>query len=236
MGCAGCTKVDGCEAEKGPQREALDAALASVYPDRTWGRPDDAARFGAGVRPGEVRRLARALAVATRAPTYVRTGGPDDLCELVYILCVGRAPSLLDVRDGLASPESPRVREKYLRVAFSTVARVATLQEVALELDVEGEDALLRELPQPGVYDPLLLKRMRAAVDLLEASDLEHLDFGLLDRPVPGADPGDYRERFGAEPTWVNFLFYAAPARTSSLTVLPAPAELLPAGVAPRTC
>jgi hypothetical protein len=92
-----------------------------------------------------------------------------------------------------------------------------------MELDADdASDGLVvvRELPMPGVYDPLLLKRMRACVDLLEANDLEHLDFGLLDRPVPDADPGDYGARFSAEPTWVNFLFYAAPARTSSVTYL----------------
>jgi hypothetical protein len=63
-----------------------------------------------------------------------------------------------------------------------------------------------------------LLKRLRAVVDVIEASDLRHLDFGLLDRPVPGADAGSYPERFGGEPTWANFLFYAAPTRTSSVT------------------
>jgi hypothetical protein len=71
-----------------------------------------------------------------------------------------------------------------------------------MEHDADAEGAVVRELPQPGVYDPILLKRLRACVDLLEANDLEHLDFGLLDRPVPDADPGDYGARFGAEPTW----------------------------------
>ncbi|HZS38097.1 MAG TPA: hypothetical protein VFF06_14770 [Polyangia bacterium] len=220
MGCSGCTKVDGCEAEKGPQRTAIDDIMASVYPDRTWGRPDDERRFGAGVRPREVKRLARALSAATRAPTFYRAGGPDDLCDFVWVLCLGREPALVDVRDGLARPESDRVRERYLRVAFSTVGRVAAVQEVAMELDLDRGDYVIRELPQPGVYDPTLLKRMRAIVDLLEASDLEHLDFGMVDKPYPEAQPGEYVERFGVEPAIVNFLFYAQPARTSSVTVL----------------
>lgn len=222
MSCSGCTKTDGCEAHKGPQRTVIDATLEAVYPERIWGRPDDEARFGAGVRPSEARRLARALSAATRAPAFFRAGGPDDLCDFVYVLCVGREPALVDVRDGLAAPEGDRVRERYLRVALSTVARVATVQEVAMELDRDGDSGfLLRELPQPGVYDPKLLKRMRSVVDLLEASDLEHLDFGMVDKPWAEVGPTDeYRARYGVEPAIVNFLFYAAPARTAGTTVL----------------
>jgi hypothetical protein len=195
--------------------------MRRVYPDRTWGRPDDEARFLAGVREGEVRRLAQALSIATRAPTFVRDGGDEDLCRFVYVLCVGRAPALLDVRDRLAPPEGDRVRERYLRIALSTVARVATIQEIAMELDVQGGESVVKELPLPGVYDAHLLKRMRAVVDLLEASDIEHLDFGLIDVPPSDAQPGDYLARFGTDPALVNFLFYAAPARTSSITILP---------------
>ncbi len=90
-----------------------------------------------------------------------------------------------------------------------------------MELDRDGEDWICRELPLPGVYDAKLLKRMRAIVDLVEAHDIEHLDFGLVDKPAPEAQPGDYVERYGVAPALVNFLFYAQPARTSSITVLP---------------
>jgi hypothetical protein len=220
MGCSGCTKSEGCEAEKGPQRTLIDRAIAWVYPDRTWGHPDDEARFGAGLGPREVRRLARAISIATRAPTFHRPGGPEDLCDFVYVLCVGRTPSLIDVREGRAPAEGDTVRERYLRVAFSTVARAAAMQEVALELDRQGDARVVRELPLAGVYDPKLLKRMRAIVDLIEASDVEHLDFGMVDKPHPETRPGDYVARFGVEPTVVNFLFYAEPARTTSVTLL----------------
>jgi hypothetical protein len=216
MGCSGCTKNEGCETEKGPQRSLIDSTLSLVYPGGVWGQPDDEARFGAGLPLGEVRRLGRAISAATRAPAWVRPGAPDDLCHFVYVLCVGREPSLLEVREGLAPPESDLVRERYLRVAFSTVARAACMQEVAMELDGDR----LRELPSPGVYDEKLLKRMRAIVDLLEASGLEHLDFGLVDAPHPTLSPGDYLERYGVAPMIVNFLFYAQPARTVTTTWL----------------
>jgi hypothetical protein len=220
VSCSNCKRDGGCESHKGPQRAAIDEIMRAVYPDGTWGRPDDEARFRAGIRAREAQALARSLATATRAPTWFRDGGPDDLCHYVWILCLGRTPSLLEVREGLAPPEADHVRERYLRVHLSTVARIATIQEVALELDRSGDAWLLRELPQPGIYDPKLLKRLRSVVDLIEASDIEHLDFGLVDKPHPSADAGDYVERYGVAPALVNFLFYAQPARTSATVIL----------------
>jgi hypothetical protein len=220
MGCGGCTKSNGCEAEKGPQRLAIESVLGAVYPRRTWGDLDDDARFGAGVSPREARRLQRALSTATRAPSFFRAGGSDDLCEFVYLLCVGRAPSLLDVRDGLSPPEGDHVMERYLRVALSSIGRLATVQEVAMELDQEGDFLVVRERPQPGVYDPILLKRLRAVVDLVEAHDIEHLDFGLLEAPPPDFAAGAYRAQYGADPVLANYLFFSAPTTSVSLSVL----------------
>jgi hypothetical protein len=221
MGCADCKSGGGgCESHKGPQRTAIDEIMSAVYPDRTWGRPDDEARFRAGIPEREARGLGRSIATAAKAPTWFRPGGPDDLCHYLWILCLGREPSLLEVRDGLAPPEADRVRERYLRVHLSTVARIATIQEVAMELDPSPDGFVLRELPQPGVYDPKLLKRMRAVVDLVEASDIEHLDFGMVDKAYPDAVVDEYQERYGVAPALVNFLFYAQPARTSATVLL----------------
>jgi hypothetical protein len=233
MGCAGCAKKttgEGCETHKAPQRVALDEAIATAYGSaRAWGQLDDEACFGAGVRPGEARRLAQALSAATKAPTFVRDGGDEDLCSYIYVLCVGRVPSLLDLRDqrvpadlegGLGEGEE-RVRERYLRVSLSTIARMATVQEVAIELDrLDDGAAEIRELPRPGVYDPILLKRMRTVVDLLLASDILHVDFGLIDRPLEGADESAYEARFAVRPHLVNFLFFAAPVQTASTTIV----------------
>lgn len=219
MGCSDCGNRGGCDSRKGTQRELLAATIERVYPTRTWGRPDDEARFGAGVPRREARRLGRSLAAVVQAPARFRPGEPEDLCDFVWILCVGREPPLLDVRDGLAEAapdEVPGVviEERYLRVAFSSVARMAAVQEVALALDGET----IRETARPGVFDPILLKRMQKVVALLEASDIAHVDFGLLDVPLDGAEPGDYAERYGVAPRLVNFLFQAAPATASRIT------------------
>jgi hypothetical protein len=240
MGCAGCAKKktgDGCETHKAPQRQAIDDAIDRCYglgegAGVVWGALDDEACLGAGVRAGEAARLARALCTATRAPTFVRAGGDEDLCTYIYVLCVGRVPSLLDVRDErvpadlmetghAAEGVEERVRERYLRVALSSVARLATVQEVAFELDRSDDGSVsIRELPRAGVYDPILLRRMRAVVDLLNASDVLHVDFGLIDRPLEGADESAYLARFATRPHLVNYLFFAAPVQTASLTLL----------------
>lgn len=224
MGCSDCNSKGGCDTRKGTQRELLDAAVARVYVrgdagGPTWGLLDDEARFGAGVSRGEARRLSRSLAAVAKAPVFFRHGEPEDLCDFAWVLCLGRRPSLLELREGSPLEEGVdllpgvRLEERWLRVAFSSVARMAAMQEVALSLEVgEGGAALLHESPRPGVFDPQLLKRVRSIVALLEASDVAHVDFGLLDRPLSGASPGDYAARYGAEPMLANFLFMAAPS------------------------
>lgn len=227
MGCSDCGNRGGCDSRKGTQRTRIGEIVDHIYgvgPTRAWGQPDDEARFGAGVPRREVQRLARSLAAAAQAPTRFRPGEPEDLCDFVWILCVGREPPLVDVRDGAARPDDSEVpgvviEEKYLRVALSSVARIAAVQEVTLALD--GEAGTIREASRPGVFDPILLKRMQKVVSLLEASDIAHLDFGLLDVPLEGAGEGDYVERYGVPPRLVNFLFQAAPATATRLTLLP---------------
>lgn len=219
MGCSDCGRKGGCDERKGTQRGVLDGVIASVYPERVWGRPDDEARFGAGVPRGEVKRLARSISALVKAPTFFRAGADEDLCDFVWVLCVGREPALVEVRDGRAAiPEhDARLEDRYLRVCFSTVARLAAVQEVTLALD---GGAVVEETPRPGVFDPALLKRMQKVVALLEASDVAHIDFGLLDVPLDGGAPGEYVARYGVEPRLANWLFYAAPPTTRTVTLL----------------
>jgi hypothetical protein len=226
MGCSDCkTGAGGCESHKGPQRLAIDNTLATVYPTRRWGEPDDAARFGAGVTQAEARRIARALSTATRAPTWHRPGADDDLCETVWILCMGREPALVEQLES-GECDTGRIEERYLRVSLSTVARLACVQEVVMKTT---EDGVVEIAPRAGVYDGTLLKRMRATVALLEGHRLEHLDFGLVAKPWSDGDGSAYVERYGVEPQIVNYLFYAAPATAASTVWLPVRAVNEPA-------
>ncbi len=62
--------------------------------------------------------------------------------------------------------------------------------------------------PLPGVYEGKLLKRMRALVDSLNASGVQHLDFGLCDAPMTDAQPGRLRRSFWRIPDDYEFCFF----------------------------
>jgi hypothetical protein len=232
MGCTDCGKKGGCDSRKADERRVISQILTRIYPDRRWGAPDDEARFRAGVGELEGRRLARRVAAVLEAPVYYRPAAEDALCDWLYVLCVGRAPGLVELREAasLDGVDGERIRERYLRVALSSVGRVAALQEVALELDREPGGFVVREQPRDGVYDPILLARTQKLIELLVESDIAYLDFGLLTAPPEryadgfGADGSDagYRESFGQAPRTVNYLFYPEPSSIVGTTYVPA--------------
>ena len=229
MGCTSCTSKGGCESRKGEERQLLSHVLPLLYPGRTWGEPDDEARFRGGVGEREGRRLARQASEALRAPTYFRPGSEDEPCDYLYALCVGRPPGLVELRDRatLEVPDGDAIQERYLRAALSSMTRVAAVQEVVFELAVEdaGEVYVVREKPRDGIYDPILLKRTQALIELLVANDITYLDFGLLTKPVSryaeGFDDAGYAERFGGPPATVNYLFYPQPATAITTSFVP---------------
>jgi hypothetical protein len=243
MGCntcrSECGREDGCGTRKAEQKDILDALVARLYPSRSWGDAEPEASLAERLELPEVVQLASRLATALRTPAYVLPGGDEDLCAFIYVLCLGREPSILELRDGAAGRDFPieadTLRERYLRIACSQMGRLACVQEVALELSVRGDDcpsgmAVIREVPLPGVFTPALLKRFQRTVDLLQAHGIEHLDMGLLDVEASafGLLAGDYVERFGTSPALVNYLFYAAPVQTLTTTFVPLPGPLPP--------
>lgn len=193
---------------------SVDEALAQLYPTRTWGEPDD--REVHGLPPDEVAALADELAGTLGAATFVRTGGDDEPCDYIYVLCLGRTPCIVQVRDhGVPVPaewhSGERIQEQYLRLVVSQRAPVAAVQQVAIEV-VRGDDGfLVRELPRAGVYDAPLLHRMQKLVATLPAYDLLHVDFGEIAHAPPGFEPGSWRELFGGAPAIANYLFYPQP-------------------------
>jgi hypothetical protein len=208
--------------------EAIEEVLARLYPSRRWGERDEASGFRTGVPDGLGGLLAERLAPALGALALYRPGGPEEYCDYVYALCFGRRPSVLEVREGIVSggslvevaadPEGA-VSELHLRVALSTVAPFAAVQQVAFSAWRDGEDLVCIESPRSGVFDPVLLPRMQKLVAVLAALDIRHLDFGDLTQPPPTFDAGAYP--YGTPPALVNYLFFPQPPSAITTTVIP---------------
>jgi hypothetical protein len=223
QGCTDCGKKGGCDSRKHGMFAAIDEAMARLYPTRRWAERDEDAGFGAGVTAGEGRALARALAARLKAQAIFRPGTSEETCDYVYVLCLGRTPSLFEIREGLAEPaEEGGVEELYLRVALSTVARFAGVQQVAMSGErAEDGRMVVTEATRAGVFDPVLLKRFQALVAVLAEHDIRHLDFGEISAAPDGYDPGDYAQRYGGAPAVANYLFFPQPAASVTTTVIP---------------
>jgi hypothetical protein len=217
MGCTNCKSKTGCDHRKGAMMASVEDALAQLYPTRTWGEPDD--REVAGLMPEDVAALADELATTLGAATFVRRGGDDEPCDYIYVLCMGRTPCIVQVRDhGVPVPAEWHaattagvVSELYLRLVVSQRAPVAAVQQVAIDLARGDAGFLVREQPRAGVYDAPLLHRMQKLVATLPAYDLLHVDFGEIAHAPPGFHAGSWRELFGGEPSIANYLFYPQP-------------------------
>jgi hypothetical protein len=226
-GCTDCGRKGGCDHRKGGMFAAIDEALAALHPTKRWGERDEAIAFRAGVThhgPELADRLAKAL----KALGVHRPGSAHEYCDFVYVLCFGRTPSLIELREGLApasgegeGPEGEGIEELYLRVALSSVAPFAAVQQVAMSMfRTEDGELLIREAPRTGVFDPVLLPRFQKLVAVLAELEIRHLDFGEMTQAPPGFDAGDYGERYGGAPTVANYFFYPQPASAITTTVI----------------
>ena len=167
-----------------------------------------------------------------RAPLGTKPGGPEETCDYVYILCVGRTPSLVELRESAldaGARESLRttiaegpVTEVYLRVALSTLAPFAAVQEVRLTatFDPDHGTIALVEAPRAGIFEPGLLKRLQLLVGVLRELNIRHLDFGEIVEPPAGFDPGGYAAEYGGLPGIANYLFYPQPPAAIATTTL----------------
>jgi hypothetical protein len=229
-GCTDCGRKGGCDARKGPMFAAITETLERLYPSHTWSERDEEVAFRAGVTPSEGAELAQRLAQRLKALTLFRPGTSEETCDYVYVLCLGRSPSLIELREGgLDQPlEADVIDELYLRVALSSVARFAGVQQVAMRLHRTPEATVITETPRTGVFDPVLLRRFQTLVAVLAEMDIRNIDFGEIMQPPPGFDAGDYVLRYGGEPAVANYLFYPQPCSAVTTTVLPPPAAQQP--------
>jgi hypothetical protein len=223
-GCTNCKGKSGCDHRKGAMMESVDQALADLYPTRTWGEPND--ELAHGMPREELDALADELAQELGAATFVREGGEDEPCDYIYVLCMGRTPCVVQVRDhGVDVPAEWRdadgIEELYLRVVVSQRARVAAVQQVGIDLirDPNG-GFLVRERPRAGVYDAPLLRRMQKLVAIMPVYELLHVDFGEIAHAPPGFQAGTWRELYGADPSIANYLFYPQPTTMVATTYI----------------
>lgn len=217
-GCTNCKGKAGCDDRKGSMLASVDAALERLYPTRTWGEADET--IVEGLLPDELSALADELATELRAATFVQPGADDEPCDYIWILCMGRTPCVMQsVLHGVPLPDEWRdnaIEEMYLRVVVSQRARVAAVQQVAVQY-VSG---LVRTQPRAGVYDAPLLHRMQRLVAIMPAYDLLHVDFGEIAHAPQGYTGGAWRELYGAEPAIANYLFYPQPTTMITTTVI----------------
>lgn len=203
---------------------AIDDALAALYPDRRWRAASPTAR-GLADATADAAALADELAGELTAATFVRPAAGGD-SAFIYVLCQGRPPCALQVRDGGAAipdewiPGQP-IEERYLRIALATRLPFAAVQEVAVDVAVEADGVAIRELPAAGVYSAPLLRRMQRLVATLPAYGRTHLDMGEISGPPPGYEPGEWPALYAGTPATVNYLFYEAPATMATTTWIP---------------
>lgn len=235
-GCTNCKGKGACDDHKSTMMGSVEAAIEALYPSHVWGEIDDTRTASDPFTLDDLAGLADELASELRAATFVRHGGDDEACDYIYVLCMGRTPCVVQVRDhGVPIPDewsgpnaSDAIEELYLRVVIAQRTRHVAVQQVAIQL-VRGHDGdgyVVHERPRAGVYDAPLLARMQKLVAILPAYDLVHVDFGDIAHAPPGFAPGAWADRYGlgaAKPSIANYLFYPQPTTMVSTTFLERP-------------
>ena len=215
-GCENCGGKTGCDHRKGNMMAEVEEALARLYPRKTWGDIDDTMRTG--LDESESRAVAQTLSAQLKAATFYKPGNEHEFCDYVYVLCQGRQPSILEIREQEWGYEGPPLRDLYLRISLSQLAPMAAVQEVVMELDIQKDALLIRELPRAGVYDAPLLPRFQKLVAILVDHHITHVDFGEICTPPAGFSAGDYPNIYGSQADIVNYLFYPQPCHTQVLS------------------
>jgi len=206
----------------------VNETLDSLYPSKRWHERADHLATTSGVSEEEGRQLAQALSQKLKAFALYKPGSPEDFSDYIYILCFGRQPSILEVREGVIDlaefiaqapdGEGSGVKELYLRVALSSLCPFAAVQEVRMSLSLWGNElgdcapgAVVEEQARAGVFDPILLARYQKLVAVLAETNIRNIDFGEINEAPEGFDGSAHEEMFGVKATVANYLFFAGP-------------------------
>jgi hypothetical protein len=221
-GCTNCHGKTGCDSRKGSMMASVDETLAHLYPARAWGPPAGRLDHAAS---DEGAALADELADVLDAATILVVNDAEAYCDYLYVLCVGRPPCAIAVRDaGVPVPAEWRggeVHEGYLRLALSRLCPMAAVQEVAVDAFDDHGGVIVRETARPGVYSAPLLRRMQKLVATLPAYGIVHVDTGEIAGPPPGFAAGGWGELYAGVPAIANYLFQPQPLTMTSTTWVP---------------
>jgi hypothetical protein len=207
----------------------VNDTLERLYPSKRWHERADHLAMTSGVSQEEGRQLALALCQKLKAFALYKPGTPEDFSDYIYVLCFGRQPSILEVREGVIdladfiaqAPEGEEsgVKELYLRVALSSLCPFAAVQEVRMSLSLLDNEpgnavsgAIVEEQVRAGVFDPILLARYQKLVAVLAETNIRNIDFGEINEAPEGFDGSAHEEMFGAKATIANYLFFAGPS------------------------
>jgi hypothetical protein len=104
MGCTDCGRKGGCDSRKHGMFAAVDEAMARLYPTRRWGERDETVALGEGITSDEGGALAGEIASRLGTMALFHPGDPHEWCDYIYVLCLGRTPSVVEIRDGRVPP------------------------------------------------------------------------------------------------------------------------------------
>lgn len=127
----------------------------------------------------------------------------------VYLTAAVDGPNWVDFRAGLGEAPASGAVQTALRVGLCSYGRYATLQEVQLRGEVEGDGVFVEETRCPGVVDRRLQLFVKATQGLLRVMKVVTLDAAFLAEPL-GDDRTEtaWEALFDADPMGVTVASY----------------------------
>lgn len=175
--------------------------------------------------PPSLASLGATFEDALPVRTFVADADAEDIARWLYLLVGLHRPSLFELREGRADRMPARREETYVRLGVSAIGGYATLQEIVMDREIDGDFAVVRETPRLGVVDTRLRKVVTCAQGVTRDAGLVLLDVAFLVEPAPApldAVPA-LRARLGSGPTMWSSLFDPAPPTTTREVIVPLP-------------